>query len=172
MDNFFLVAEISSVYNKDGFVSAKVFSDFPERFFNLKNVFVDLFGGLRKLFIEEIEMSGNEILMKFKNFDSQKDVEPLVGNKVYIKSEQSVKLEKDIFFIHDLIGCEILFKNEFFGTLIDVMQFPANDVYVIIDSGGNEVLIPAVKDYIEKIDIVKRRIILIKNLEYFEDDEN
>jgi 16S rRNA processing protein RimM len=38
------------------------------------------------------------------------------------------------------------------GVVKDVLKYPANDVYVI-ESNGKELLLPAVKEFVKKIDV-------------------
>lgn len=65
--------------------------------------------------------------------------------------ENAVKLKKDEYFIADLIGMKVSTdEGEELGTLSDVMQTGANDVYVISMTDGEEVLIPAIRDCIPR----------------------
>ena len=104
MDELFLIAEIKAVHSSNGLVLIDSFSDFSERFFNLNSVFIELFG-LKKEFVVEnvIEVSGR-IALKFKNFDTGDDVKILVGKMIFVEEKNSVKLSKDTYFVHDLIG--------------------------------------------------------------------
>ena len=43
-------------------------------------------------------------------------------------------------------------EGEEIGTLQDVMERPASDIYVVIDKSGNERLIPAVPEFIRSVD--------------------
>lgn len=42
-----------------------------------------------------------------------------------------------------------------FGTLKDVMETGANDVYVVEDTKGEEILLPAIKECILDVDVEK-----------------
>jgi 16S rRNA processing protein RimM len=171
VDEFFLIAKIVSTYGEKGFVRIVSFSDFPDRFFDLKNVFIDFFGSWKTFFVNDVKKHKNFFTLKFKNFDSDKDVSVLVGKEIFVDSKDVVKLPKNKYFIHDIIGSKVFRNNKEFGIVEDVLNFPANDVYVI-SSFGKEVLIPAVKEFIERFDPVEKILILIPGDELFEDDEN
>jgi ribosomal 30S subunit maturation factor RimM len=54
VSEYFLIGEIKSVINRNGFVSIKSYSDFPDKILKLKEVFVDIFGDKRQFIIENI----------------------------------------------------------------------------------------------------------------------
>jgi len=70
-----------------------------------------------------------------------------------------------------LIECKVFYKDEFIGILKEVLSLPANDVYVIRREDGNEILIPAVKEYFNDVDTKNKTIGLNKLPEQL-DDEN
>lgn len=171
MKEYFLIAEIKSVFNTDGFVTITSYSDVPSRFFDLEKVMIEIFGTQKEIFIEEVDLHGKEVILKFRNFDSDEDVIGLIGSKLFIDSKDSIELPADSFFIHDLIGSIVLKDDKFFGELIDVMTLSSNDVYVVRDLDANEVLIPAIKDYVEKFDKAEKKLYLTPgcDLDYAED---
>jgi 16S rRNA processing protein RimM len=172
VDDFFLIAKIVSVVGKDGFLKILSYSDFPERFFSLDKVFIDFFGEKKLFLVEKVTSRSPKsgIFLKFKGFDTEKDARVLVGKNVFVDRNNLVKLPEGYFFIHDLIGSRVFRNEKKFGVLRDVLVYPSNDVYVIEDTGGNEVLIPAVKDYIESFDPVKKILILKPGSGIYEDE--
>lgn len=172
MSEYFLIGEIKSPYNNKGFVSIKSYSDFPEKVLRLKNVFVDIFGEKRRFTIENIDTKNSLFICKFKNFNSLEDVNILAGKKIYVDESQLPKLNSNEYFIHDLVGSKVFVDNEFFGELIEVLQLPANDVYVVISKEGKEVLVPAVKQFIISFRSRDKQLFLNSGFEFLEDDEN
>jgi len=172
VDQFFLIAEIRAVHSSNGFVLIDSFSDFTERFFKLNSVFIELFG-LKKEFVVEnvIEVSGR-IALKFKNFNSAGDVKILVGKKIFVDEKNSVKLAKDTYFVHDLIGSEVFRNSKLIGHVEDVLAYPANDVYLIKDVDQKKIMIPAVKDFIKSFEPGKKRLELVDDCDLLYDDEN
>lgn len=63
-------------------------------------------------------------------------------------------MQKDEYFIADLIGLHAIDEEgEAFGTISDVIQTGANDVYVVTTKQGEEVMIPAIKDCILEVSV-------------------
>lgn len=171
MPEYFLIAKIDSVYGKNGFVKISSYTDFPDRFNGLEKVYIDFFNDKKKFLIEETKQTKNSINLKFKNFNSDKDVQILIGKDVFVESSDVVKLPENYFFIHDLVGCEIIKDSVKFGSVIDVLIYPANSVYVVKDLNGREVLIPAVEHFIDVVNIEKKQITLKPGIELYDDED-
>jgi 16S rRNA processing protein RimM len=172
VDDFFLIAEVKAVFNSNGFLLIESFSDFPERFFNLSCVYLEIFNSRKKFFVENVIETDGKIAVKFKGFDNAEDVRFLLGKKIYVDEEHSVKLSNDTFFIHDLIGSTVFRGDELFGLLKDVITMPANDVYIIKDLNNREVLVPAVKSFIKSFDPVKKILELTSDCDLLYNDED
>jgi len=79
---YYLIARITSAYDRKGFVKIRSYSDFPERFFRLKKVYIDFFGNKKEFNIEKVKQVKDEVKLKFKNFDNEEDVEVLIGKDI------------------------------------------------------------------------------------------
>ena len=96
--------------------------------------------------------------MKFKGIDNINDIEKYKGKSLLVDREHAVKLRKDEYFIADMIGMDVFTEEEkFFGTLKDVQNSGANDVYIVEMEEGKEVLIPAIKQCILDVDVEKKK---------------
>ena len=99
------------------------------------------------------------VILKFKGIDNINDVERYKRCPLFVNREDAVELEEDEYFIADMIGMKVITdEGEEFGTLKDVMETGANDVYVIRRADGGEVLIPAIKECILDVDIPGRPV--------------
>ena len=68
--------------------------------------------------------------------------------------ENAVPLEEDEYFVADMIGMKVITEDGIeFGTLSDVMETGANDVYVIDSNEHGEVLMPAIKECVLNVDM-------------------
>jgi 16S rRNA processing protein RimM len=167
---YILIARIVSVYGKEGYLKVHSYSDFPERFSGLKNVYIDFFGSKKLFTIENAKEKNNSLLMKFSNFTSAADAEILVGKEIFVEEKDAVKLPEDTYFIHDLIGSSVMEDGKMLGEIKDVLSYPANDVYVIETSEGTELLIPALRHLIESFDPVKKMMILKSGSSTYDED--
>jgi 16S rRNA processing protein RimM len=153
-------------------VSIESFSDFYDRFIDLEFVFVKIYGVIKKLFINNVEVNNKTVLIQFRNFDSAAYAEPLVGLRIYVDEQSSIKLDGSVHYIHDLIDCELIYNNQLQGKLKDIYILKSNDVYVVETVAGKEVLLPGIDDYVENIDIKKKKIRLKHDMESIFLDED
>ena len=78
-----------------------------------------------------------------------------------VDREHAVELEEDEYFIADMIGMNIYTEDEeLFGTLKDVIETGANDVYIIKSKKHGEVLIPAIKECILDVNVKEGRMLV------------
>jgi 16S rRNA processing protein RimM len=169
---FYLIATITSVAGKNGAVKIISYSDYPERFFHLSKVYIDFFGEKKLFFVENVKQKKNFFIVKFRNFESDLDSAILVGKEIFVDEKNLVKIPDNHFFIHDLIGSRVFKGEQELGIIKDVLQYPANDVYVIEDKNGKEILLPAVLKFIESFDNVKKLLKLKPGENLYEDDES
>jgi len=160
------------LYAKDGFVKLKLFSDFPDRFLNLKKVYIDFWGDKKKFIVEDVNDLKGKIIIKFKKFDSPRDSQVLIDREIYVDEKDAVSLPDNHFFVHDLIGSEVVVEKEIIGTISEVIKGKANDVIVISTDEKKEILVPFVLNFIEKFDAAKKRLILNISKDFLEDDED
>jgi 16S rRNA processing protein RimM len=63
------------------------------------------------------------------------------------------------YYIFQLVGSRVYTTGgEFLGILTEVLTTGANDVYVVKGTGKKEILIPALKDVVRKIDLARREM--------------
>ena len=82
----------------------------------------------------------------------------LIGKEIFVDKKNFVSLKSNEFLIDEISGAKVFRGDEFFGKLIDVENYPGNDVFVIEDKNGNEILVPSVKEFIKLIDKEKKEI--------------
>ncbi len=166
-----MVARITSVADKKGFVKIYSYSDFPERFFSLREVYIDFFDSKKKFIVEEVKRIKNDFFIKFRNFNSDIDTRVLLDKEVYVDEKDAVKLPEKVFFVHDLLDSKVFRNEKLFGIIKDVLSYPANDVYVIEDVNGGEVLLPALSELIESFDPENKVMILKPGGSFYEDED-
>jgi len=94
------------------------------------------------------------VILKFKEFQNINEVERFRGKSLYVTRENAVKLQKDEYFIADMIGLSVVStEGENLGELADVIQTGANDVYVVKKDGQPDLLLPAIKECVRKVDM-------------------
>ncbi len=170
MKDFFLIANIISLFGKNGFVKIELYSDFPQRFVELEKLFIDFWGDKKIFYVEDVKELNNAVALKFKNFDDKRNAGVLVGRGIYVEEKDLIKLPDDTYYIHDLIGSKVLQGGKNIGTIADVISPPANDVIIIRNEKSKELLIPLVLDFIESFDPESKILILKQNIDYDDED--
>ncbi len=118
--------------------------------------------------IESSRLVTGKPILKFAGVDTPEAASKLTNRHLAVKSDQLVKLPEDTYYVFDLIGCEVFDETGArIGKVTDVQQYPANDAYVIRTENNEEVLFPAVLEYVKEIDAENRKIV-VRNAGLFE----
>lgn len=110
-------------------------------------------------------------IVHFVGYDRIDDVEDFVKSYVYADESTLPRLEEGTYYVKDLIGLEVeTTSGEKIGTVKDVLQYAANDVYVVARPVGKDALIPAIKSVVEVIDIDGNRMVIAPMEGMFDED--
>lgn len=161
MEDYLRVGSVTSTHGLKGEVKVFPTTDDPGRFKKLKKVLMKNGNEMTELGISSVRFFKNLVILKFKDHDTIESVMGYKGRDLFVTRENAVKLEKDEYFIADLIGLEaVLEDGTRLGTLTDVMETGANDVYVVRMEDQKEVLIPAIHQCILQVDIAGGRMMV------------
>ena len=115
------------------------------------NEFSDTHGELK---IAGVKFFKKFAILKFEGIDNINDIEKYKGKELYVMRENAQKLGRNEYFVADLIGLEVTEDSgRKLGTLKDVMETGANDVYVVEMEDKRELLIPAIRQCILDVDM-------------------
>lgn len=154
LEDLLQVGVITTTHGVRGEVKVFPTTDDANRFKKLKEVILDTGKEQLPLEIAQVKFFKNLVILKFKGIDNINDIEKYKGKSLYVTREHAVKLKKDEYFIADLIGMRaVTEEGEKLGTIKDVLQTGANDVYIIKKDGEDELLVPAIKDCVKNVDI-------------------
>lgn len=159
MEKQLQVGVISSTHGVRGEVKVFPTTDDVTRFRQLKKVHLDTGREMLPLEIQNVKFFKQFAILKFKGIDNINDIEKYRGKSLMIDREDAVDLDEDEYFIADMIGMKVCTEDgSEFGTLKDVMETGANDVYIIDSLEHGEVLIPAIKECILDVDMDEERM--------------
>ena len=157
MEDLLQVCVITTTHGVRGEVKVFPTTDDPARYKKLKQVILDTGTGKQELEIAGVRFSKNLVIVKFKGIDDINDVQKYVKKSLYVTRENAVELKEGEYFIADLIGLLVRTdEGELLGELTDVLQTGANDVYVVRQESGEELLIPVIKECIREVDLKGR----------------
>lgn len=156
MEDFLKVGVITTTHGVRGEVKVYPTTDEPERFLELDHVLLDTGKEFRDLEIKNVRFFKNLVILKFKGIDNINDIEKYKGHDLWIPREEGQELDEDEYYIADLLGLRVMLDDGTeFGTLKNVMETGANDVYIINTNAYGEVLVPAIRECIQDIDLEK-----------------
>lgn len=154
MEQMLQVGVITQTHGVRGEVKIFPTTDDPVRFKKLKHIVLDTGKETLPLEIENVKFFKQFVILKFKGYDNINDIERYKRCPLLVEREDAVPLEEDEYFIADMIGMSVVTEDgEEFGTLKDVAQTGANDVYIIDSPAHGEVLVPAIRECILDVDI-------------------
>ena len=161
MEQYLRVGVIASTHGLKGEVKVFPTTDEPERFRKLKKVFLDTGKEYMPLKIKSVKFFKNQVILKFDEFQDINEVEKYRGKDLLIDREQALPLAENENFIVDLIDMDVYDEEEQrLGTLTDVLQTGANDVYVVETEKGKEILLPAIPSCILEVDVEAAKMIV------------
>ena len=159
MEQFLRVGVISSTHGIRGEVKVYPTTDDPERFLDLDEVILDTGREHKILEIEGVKFFKNQVILKFKGYDNINDIEKYLKKDLLVDREHAVELGENENFIADLIDMEVVTdEGEVLGTLTDVIETGANDVYAVKTPEGKELLLPAIRDCILDVNVDEKRM--------------
>lgn len=154
MEDLLRVGVVTSPHGVHGEVKVYPTTDDVKRFSRLKNAILETKSGNVNVHIKSVKYFKNMVILGFEEYTTMNDAETLRQCNLYVTRDNAVKLEKDEYYIADLIDINVIDENKnLSGVLKDVLQTGANDVYVIELADKRELLLPAIKDCILDVNI-------------------
>ena len=152
MKQFLETGKITGTHGLKGEVRVQPWADSPEFLTEFDELYLD--NGARKIVITSSRVHKGMLIMKIKGVDSIEDADRL-RNRILYMNRDDVELEDGAYFIQDLIGLDVIDDDtgERLGTLADVSETGANDVYHVRTGDGREVLIPVIPDVVREISL-------------------
>ena len=167
MEEYFEIGQIVNTNGLKGLLKVKPFTDDITRFEDLDTIYIDINNKLVEFTIEDVKYIKNMVLLKLKGIDTIEQAEEYRNYFIKINRKDAEDLPEDTYYIVDLIDCEVYSdENIFLGKVADVLQTGSNDVYVVKQEQGKDILLPAIADVVKDIDIANKKIIvhLLKGL--------
>ena len=159
MTKYLEIGQIVNTFGIKGMVKVKPFTNNINRLDDLKNVYIKNRKEKKEYQIEEVKYHKNMVLIKFKGIETPEDANLLRESYLLIDRSKEEPLEDGNYYIVDMIGIEVYSdKGELLGNLEDIFNTGSNDIYVVKDNQGKQILLPAISEVIKQIDIEKRKI--------------
>ena len=101
------------------------------------------------------------VLVKFEGIENPEQADLLRNSYLIVDRETEEPLEAGRYYIVDMIGLDVFTDdNEYLGKLEDIYNTGSNDIYVVKNELGKQVLLPAIEDVIKNIDMDNKKVIV------------
>lgn len=159
------IGKVVGVHGVRGMVRVYPLTDFPQRYVERPEVvLVGPDGSSRSARITEAKPHKGVYLVALDRVESRSEAERLVGGEVKVPRAAVVPLPEGSYYHFQLVGLKAVDESgEPLGVLVEVIDAPANDVYVI-DDGHHRTLLPATREVVRRIDLAAG-VIVIRPLE-------
>ena len=162
---YLVVGFLRRAHGVQGEMIMDLHTDFPERLRSGRKLFV---GEERKpMTLSGARPHAKGMLVKLKGIETPEDVVPLRNQWVYVKATDVPSLPEGKLYQHELFGFQVMDENgDSLGELVEIIETGANDVYVVRNESGKEILLPAIPSVILELDSDRRlmRVHLLEGL--------
>ncbi len=131
----------------------------PERFRKLKEVQVRTKGKEESYSVASVRFFKDQVLLKLEGINSPEEADAFRKSELFVSRDQAIPLGENEYYVPDLLGSTVSDEEDrVIGTLTDVLTGSANDVYVVTDGNGKEILLPAIRECILSVEPENKKV--------------
>ena len=163
-DDRLVVGRIATAHGIRGECVVEVLSDAPDRFAPGAVLQLDDPAdpdGARPVTVRKSRPHKGRLLIEFAEVPDRNTAESLRGRWLTIDATDAAPLPDGLFYPHEIDGFAV--RDEAgapLGTLADVLENPAHDIWVVQTPDGRSVMVPAVTEFVRDVDSDARIITL------------
>ncbi|NLY54719.1 MAG: 16S rRNA processing protein RimM [Firmicutes bacterium] len=160
---FVTVGIISGTFGVRGELRVAPTSDHPDRLRTLPNLQVFVYkDGIRDPYrVLQAREQRSFWYLRLEGINTREQAQALIGGELQISKQNVLPLPAGEYYIFQIIGLQVETEaGVVLGEIVDVLQPGANDVYVVRNSQGHELLIPAIKQVVLNIDLAAKRMLI------------
>jgi 16S rRNA processing protein RimM len=155
------IGKIVAAHGVGGAVKAVVQAERRELFTPPAEVFLEGEKGGAWYRVRDALPAGRFVLLKFEGVTDRTRAQELVGNLLLVSRADLPELEEGEYYWADIIGLKVEnVSGEALGTVESIIETGANDVYVVKNDRGGEILLPALSWVILKVDLAAGRMVV------------
>jgi len=164
------IGKVVAPFGIHGEIKVLSLTDIPNRFAELEVIYLGS-DHIRHSIKSIRPYKGDMVVMKLAGIDDANAAETVRNLDLSIPLSQLAPLPPDSYYQHDIIGLEVVtIDGQNVGKIVDIMVTGSNDVYIIEGKiSGREILIPAIKDVIRQVDLI-RKLMYIEPMKGLLDD--
>ena len=117
-------------------------------------------GSVENFIIENLIISTNRNIIKFKNIDSRDAAEDIRGFEIFLSRKNFPPINDEQYYLADILGFKVYNENNVvIGIVEDVLSLSGNDI-IVVREDGKEFLIPLVDEFLMLFDFEDKKIIV------------
>jgi 16S rRNA processing protein RimM len=158
---FYLIGKLIKPFGIKGMVKVDFYIDDFEELNAFSNFYIKdklSSNGFKILELTEIRQLGERYALGIADCESRDVAETYRDIEVFVDINELPKLDKDEFYIKDLVDMEVFYKEAFFGKVKNIIEVADRFILIIRMENGKEIAVPFSDTYIGDIDITNKRI--------------
>lgn len=160
LPDFIVIGQVTRPHGIRGVLCVHPMTDHPERFKELTRIFLSINENRMPFEIEQVRMADSYLLLTLRDIASREDADRWRNALIEIPRQECLPLSEGQHYFFELLGLTVLdLDGKVIGELSDIIDSPGQDILVITSEQG-EHLVPAVSEFIDRIDLEARRIII------------
>ena len=160
-DGMAVVGTIARPHGIRGQIIVNVETDFPEERFRAgSELFVDRGGVVEALAVTAVRFHQGRPIVTLAGVESMNAAQSLAGRELRVPADRLAPLREGTFYRHDLVGCRVETTG---GTAVGVVKQVEGTLdasRLVVDAGGEEILIPLASEICASIDAKRKRIVI------------
>jgi 16S rRNA processing protein RimM len=111
--------------------------------------------------IRGIRPHHSRYLLSIEGCEDRDTAEKWRDEVVCIRSAEVKPLPEGIYYHWQILEMQVFtVEGDLLGTIVEILETGANDVYVVKDQHDGEILLPAIKDVVLEVDLEASRMIV------------
>jgi 16S rRNA processing protein RimM len=156
---YLAIGRVVRAHGVRGELSVAVMTDFPERFAETEWVYLGNETEATPYRLEKHRWHKDNVLLTLAGVATRTEAERLAGQLVQVPLEEAMPLPEGSYYLYQLMGLQVYtVDDELLGTITSIIETGANDVYVVTNTNGVEVLLPAIPDVVKSVEIEQKRM--------------
>lgn len=156
MEDLLRIGVVTTTHGIRGEVKVFPTTDDNKRFTKCDEVILVTKEGNLTLHVEGVKFYKNIVIVKFREFNDINEVEKFRKCDLMVSREHALPLKEGQYYLCDVVGAKVVEEDGTrIGTVTEVIETGANNVFAIRTDEGREVLFPVIPDCIKKVDTEK-----------------
>ncbi|MGO4120581.1 ribosome maturation factor RimM [Arthrobacter sp. YAF16] len=162
------VARIGKPHGIRGEVTVQVLTDAPGDRFVPGTQFVVEPASAGPLTVESARWNKDILLLAFEEVETRNEAEALRGAKLYVETEELDEDDDEGWYEHELVGLDVRIGDQVVGKVSGLHTMPVQDLLVVTDRDGKEILIPFVEQIVPEVNVADKYVLVTPPAGLFE----